>query len=227
MIGGVAANVIISGIDIVDSERKNLQHSNILYLTKNCNLKCDYCFEKGHHRNESISYSGIDSFVDDVLKREPNGVSTLCLFGGEPFLEFKKILYVVDKCVEIQENTGKQFAFSVITNGTLLHSYIDDLKRITSLNHLKFSLDVSYDCSFQFLREKTGIVERNLNLLLENNIPFGISYTYMVEDFKSISLIKDLVRIIKKYFSGYNRQEKIRINFDFRQIEDKLGCTYF
>ena len=206
-------------------KKRKMQSSNILYLTKNCNLRCSYCFERERHRNESISFSGIDSFLDDVIRREPDSVSTICLFGGEPFLEFEKLRYVLEKCERITKETGKQFAFSTITNGTLLHNYIDELRLFNAAKSTKFSLIISYDGNYQKYRETSGIVEKNLNLLLENDIPFGISYSVLEYNSDRKILISELVRIIKKYFLR-DKREYLRINFDIEKIENKYNCSF-
>lgn len=194
--------------------------TRILYLTKDCNFNCSYCFEKNKHKKESISYEELDRSILNMVEEELTDVTTICFFGGEPLLEFDKMKYVFQKCKEIKNNLGKKFAFNTITNGSLIHKYTDDISKMINDDDFSFSLHVSFDGSFQDRRSSNKIVEKNLNLLKEKKIPFGVSYTILNEnsDFKVV--IKDLVTIIKKYFlDDFNKESIIRLNFDRTDLE--------
>lgn len=194
--------------------------TRIIYLTKDCNFNCSYCFERNQHKKESASYEQLDKMISEIIKEEPNEVSTICFFGGEPLLEFDKMKYVFKKCINEKLKSGKQFAFNTITNGSLIEFHVDDIKEMINNPDSYFSLHISYDGSFQDRRSKSKSVEKNLNLLVEKKIPFGISYTIINEnsDFKIV--ISDLVKLIKKYFlHEFNCQSIIRLNFDRRDLE--------
>ena len=75
---------------------------NMRYITfictQNCNLNCSYCYE--HNKTKS---SFDVELVKSIITKEANAddnYTELCVdfFGGEPFLEFKKIKEIVEYC---------------------------------------------------------------------------------------------------------------------------------
>ena len=92
----------------------------MLIITNQCNLRCTYCYEK-HENHGSMSLEVAQENIRKVLNDDQKYSSiTISIFGGEPFLEFKRMK-------EICEWTWKQnwkvpYKFSFSTNGTLLNS---------------------------------------------------------------------------------------------------------
>lgn len=119
-------------------------NTNMRYITfictQNCNLNCSYCYE--HNK----TFSSFDvKLVEQIINNEANiddGYSELCIdfFGGEPFLEFKKIKEIVEYC----KNTKfkKKLHFFAGTNGTL---FTDEVKNWLLDNKNIFQLALSLD----------------------------------------------------------------------------------
>ncbi len=85
-----------------------------LILTKQCNLRCRYCFEmhENVYMTEATALKALDMAVSDGGKQV--GVS---FFGGEPLL-CKPLIY---KCVEYSKRFSEiQFSWNMTTNGLLL-----------------------------------------------------------------------------------------------------------
>ena len=86
-----------------------------LILTKQCNLRCRYCFET--HENvfmtEETALAAVDLLTGDD---QPQG--GISFFGGEPLLR-KELIY---RCVERVRTLypAKQFTYNMTTNGLLL-----------------------------------------------------------------------------------------------------------
>ena len=201
---------------------------NIIYLTNQCNLKCPYCYEKqGQEKREKsvITESEIDDTLNSIIREEPFHVSTVCLMGGEPFLEFDKIKYTFDKCLEIRRNLGKSISLNVISNGTLIHNHIDDLDYMINNREQYLSLDISFDGIFQYKRTgDSDIVQKNFLLLKERNIPFGISYTITKGNHERKVFLKEIVSFLELYYGKDNLKDnankrKIRVNFDWTSLE--------
>ncbi|MBC7261513.1 MAG: SPASM domain-containing protein [Chloroflexi bacterium] len=91
-----------------------------LFITENCNLRCDYCFVHGKNAFHRMSWDTAKKAVDFLI-RESRDQKQLHIFymGGEPFLEFELMRQVTLYAEERARETGKQVDFSVTTNGTL------------------------------------------------------------------------------------------------------------
>ncbi len=100
-----------------------------IYVTNRCNLDCKYCQSKvlNREKEKTLSFDSMARAVDlfssyvnpGVCKRaggDPATVRTVCLTGGEPFLEFGPVARIVDY---IRRNC-KWFGIYIFTNGTLL-----------------------------------------------------------------------------------------------------------
>lgn len=203
--------------------------SHIIYLTNDCNLTCDYCFEIGHHNsNNSIRKKDIDTIIKKTINTERNDISTICFFGGEPLLEMDKIIYTYNLCKKIKNKIKKDFAFNVITNGTLIKKNFEKILYLVKNDKtFLFDLTISFDGSFQYHRIKSDIVEQNLNLLLKEKVPFSISYTILDYNSDIHTVISEITLIFFKYILPQkNNQARIRINFDMKRIETKYGCSF-
>ena len=74
-----------------------MNNVNIIYLTSDCNLACEYCYENLENKEKIVpTKEQLKNNVDIVLEREKEGQVLLCLFGGEPTLEFESIKFVTD-----------------------------------------------------------------------------------------------------------------------------------
>lgn len=85
-----------------------------IYVTENCNLRCDYCFVD-KSKNRSMSMETLDKTIRFLL--DSNEDINITFFGGEPLLEFEKIKNVVDRLKINRE----RFHFTINTNLTLLN----------------------------------------------------------------------------------------------------------
>lgn len=206
---------------------------HILYLTNKCNLRCPYCYEgqgKTSRKNKVITQKEIYSFLDKIVQDEPTGSSTLCLMGGEPFLEFKKIKQVFEYCTKLRHEKNKFICINIISNGTLLHKYIDDLQfMLCSDDNAYMSLDISYDGMNQHVRTpKSDIVQRNLKLLKDRNIPFGLSYTITENNYKPKVFLTEIITLLEEYYPDIeqniknNSRKKIRVNLALTNIEKAM-----
>ncbi len=97
--------------------------------TNLCNLRCKMCGQWGETGNyynqdpdllkETMNIEEFERFIDDVAKFSP----TIFLTGGEPFY-FKDIIRLIKYIKQ------KNLICWVITNGTLLEKYADDIVKI-------------------------------------------------------------------------------------------------
>ena len=89
-----------------------------LHLTKNCNMRCSYCYAQ--------SFAGCEMDADTVRKTVAfasgisDGNTGLVFFGGEPLLRKDLICAAVEECEKVEQASSGTFHFKVSTNGLLL-----------------------------------------------------------------------------------------------------------
>jgi uncharacterized protein len=89
-----------------------------LHLTRNCNLRCDYCYaEPG--TSEIMSLETGQKAMRLGLKRNM-GSCGVVFFGGEPLLAKDRIFKLVEFGRNLQKNKEGMFHFKITTNGLLL-----------------------------------------------------------------------------------------------------------
>lgn len=102
--------------------RRGLPISHLeLFVTADCNLRCDYCFvrckTRGRQMDLDVAARAVDLLLDlSGEKREVN----VMFFGGEPTLQFETIRRVSEYALERTRARGKKCTFSMTSNGTLI-----------------------------------------------------------------------------------------------------------
>ncbi|WP_195542672.1 thioether cross-link-forming SCIFF peptide maturase [Massiliimalia timonensis] len=99
-----------------------------LHVAHDCNLRCKYCFAStgdfGGGRKLLDAETGKKA-IDFLLKYSYGRRNIeLDFFGGEPLMNFDVVKEVVDYARSKEEEYGKNFRFTITTNGVLL----DDAK---------------------------------------------------------------------------------------------------
>ena len=116
-----------------------------LHISHDCNLRCDYCFAgtgdfgTGHRMEMplEVGKKAIDFLIE---KSEGRRNLELDFFGGEPLMNFGVVEEIVRYAREREKETGKNFRFTVTTNGTLLTE-----ERIDFINREMHNVVLSVD----------------------------------------------------------------------------------
>ena len=87
-------------------------------LTHACQLRCSYCYA-GDKFKKSINYPTLDATIEFILSKA-NGSFGLGFFGGEPLMEWDKLVYATEKLEELASKKGVGFSKTVTTNGLAL-----------------------------------------------------------------------------------------------------------
>lgn len=92
-----------------------------VFLTNDCNCRCDYCFVGSPGRRMRLSYPAAKRTIDFLLNswegpEEPG----ILFFGGEPLLEVDLIRYMVDYAERREASGAAKIGWSMTTNGTLM-----------------------------------------------------------------------------------------------------------
>ncbi|RQD77753.1 MAG: thioether cross-link-forming SCIFF peptide maturase [Candidatus Syntrophonatronum acetioxidans] len=181
-------------------------------ISHDCNMSCRYCFASegsfGGRRSlmpREVAFRGIDFLIENSPSRKNCEVD---FFGGEPLLNFPLIKETVDYARRRGKEAGKEFKFTVTTNGLLLREevmeYLDgeDFSVVLSLDGRKEVND-----RLRPLKEGGGtydlLVPRYLSFLegrghqdyylrgtyTRHNLDFSHDFQHLVElGFRSISL---------------------------------------
>jgi uncharacterized protein len=127
----------------VQFEDNRIIKSLCLIMTRNCNFRCPYCFEKGvsHFSKEVMPHSVIEKAFELLVQQSGDRHILECdFFGGEPLLAWDSILYAISLSQKIERETDKKFRFSLTTNASLLTPEMTDF-----LYHHNISLILSQD----------------------------------------------------------------------------------
>lgn len=115
-----------------------------LYLTHSCNFICRYCYLRSKD-NKNISDDVINACVDHIDANHRNdNLVFLTFIGGEPLLEFEKIVYIVNKINRAHPLLRNKIFYNVVTNGSLLDT--EKIKFMKcNLFYMVFSIDGAGD----------------------------------------------------------------------------------
>ncbi len=101
-----------------------------LHIAHTCNLNCSYCFAsqgKYHGDRAVMSYEvgkrALDFLIENSGTRHNREVD---FFGGEPLMNFQVVKDLVAYARSIEKEKGKNFRFTLTTNGVLVDDDVID-----------------------------------------------------------------------------------------------------
>lgn len=109
-----------------------------LFLTNSCNLNCIYCYEQKDKL--VMSFECGRGWVERCLMDKENVFLYICLFGGEPLLQFPLVKRICEWTW--QRKWPVPYTFLLQTNGTLL---TDEMKRWFVYNKERIGVCLSLD----------------------------------------------------------------------------------
>ncbi len=127
-----------------DTMVKSPVKSMCLNVAHDCNLRCEYCFaQTGDFGGErcvmppETGKKAIDFLIEKSANREN---IELDFFGGEPLMAWDTVVETVNYARSIEKQHGKNFRFTITTNGVLLDDEkIDYINR--EMSNVVLSLD--------------------------------------------------------------------------------------
>ena len=115
-----------------------------LHIAHTCNLNCSYCFAsqgKYHGERALMSYEvgkrALDFLVENSGTRRNLEVD---FFGGEPLMNFDVVKKLVEYARNIEKEKGKNFRFTLTTNGVLIDEDVIDFAN-REMSNVVLSLD--------------------------------------------------------------------------------------
>ncbi len=145
---------------------KNPQLEEIrIEITQNCNLNCKYCYVNTITKStgKEISFEEIKNVINEALTQ---GLKTVSLTGGEPFLNYELIKEVILFASKKGLKTG------ILTNATLTtKEKIEELKKC-GLTWIRISLDGSNEDINSLCRDKTNF--KNITETIKHSKEIGL-----------------------------------------------------
>lgn len=86
-----------------------------MLITEQCNLRCNYCYEKFIYKSPTKEVLNRIENLLILLSKEYDSIH-ISFFGGEPLLAYSKILHIMHFCNSLQS----RFTYSLTTNGVYL-----------------------------------------------------------------------------------------------------------
>ncbi len=95
-----------------------------LHIAHTCNLNCEYCFAaqgKYHGERALMSFEVGKRALDFLVENSGKHVNLeVDFFGGEPLMNFDVVKQLVAYARSIEKDAGKNFRFTLTTNGMLI-----------------------------------------------------------------------------------------------------------
>ena len=205
--------------------------TNIVYLNTDCNLRCEYCYEKrsreGLEDQADCTEEQINLFVNEIANREKDSNSCIVVMGGEPLLRFDLLEYLIKRVMATPKPRG--WAIPVTTNGLMFLSkkFIERYKilfdEIRLCNNLTHDIEISFDASGQYRRkfpdgtDSRPHVEKAIHNVIDVGFSLRLSYTVHKGNYKNI--VKDIVYICETYPTI----NKLSLSWAYQELDDLLG----
>ena len=101
-----------------------------LHVAHTCNLNCEYCFAsqgKYHGDRALMSFEVAKQAIDFLIERSGSRRNLeVDFFGGEPLMNFEVVKEITAYCRSVEKEKGKNFRFTLTTNGVLLDDEVID-----------------------------------------------------------------------------------------------------
>ena len=101
-----------------------------LHIAHTCNLNCSYCFasQGKYHGDRALMSFEVGKRALDFLVENSKGRHNLEVdfFGGEPLMNFDVVKQLVAYARSIEKDAGKNFRFTLTTNGVLIDDDVID-----------------------------------------------------------------------------------------------------
>jgi len=130
-----------------------------LHVAHSCNLNCSYCFaSQGRFHGERALMSfetgkrAIDFLVENSGTRQNLEVD---FFGGEPLLNWEVVKQIVEYARSIEKEKGKNFRFTLTTNGMLIDDEVIEFSN-REMHNVVLSLDGRKEVHDRFRKDYAG-----------------------------------------------------------------------
>lgn len=155
-------------------EKQSVLKAMCLHVAHACNMDCEYCFAgKGEYRGDAglMNYETGKKAIDYLVENSPGRRNLeLDFFGGEPLLNWKVVKDLVAYGRSLEEKNGKNFRFTITTNGLLIDDEVIDFCN-KEMSNVVLSLDGSKETNDNMRKTKDG--KGTYDLIVQKFIDFA------------------------------------------------------
>lgn len=130
-----------------------------LHVAHTCNLNCSYCFasQGKYHGDRAIMSFEVGKRALDFLVENSGSRRNLEVdfFGGEPLMNFQVVKDLVAYARSIEKEKGKNFRFTLTTNGMLINDDVIEFAN-RECHNVVLSLDGRREVHDRFRVDHTG-----------------------------------------------------------------------
>ena len=131
-----------------------------LHIAHTCNLNCSYCFasQGKYHGDRAVMSFEVGKRALDFLVENSGSRHNLEVdfFGGEPLMNFDVVKQLVAYARSIEKEKGKNFRFTLTTNGVLIDDDVIDFAN-REMSNVVLSLDGRREIHDRFRVDYNGV----------------------------------------------------------------------
>ena len=145
--------------DTLKNKSRGIVKALCLHVAHTCNLNCSYCFasQGKYHGDRAIMSLEVGKRALDFLIENSGSRRNLEVdfFGGEPLMNFQMIKDLVAYAREIEKKHGKNFRFTLTTNGVLVDDDVIEFAN-KEMSNVVLSLDGRKEVHDRFRVDYSG-----------------------------------------------------------------------
>lgn len=130
-----------------------------LHVAHTCNLNCSYCFasQGKYHGDRAVMSFEVGKRAFDFLIENSGSRRNLEVdfFGGEPLMDWDVVKQLVAYARSIEKEKGKNFRFTLTTNGMLIDDDVIDFAN-REMSNVVLSLDGRKEVHDRFRKDYAG-----------------------------------------------------------------------
>lgn len=163
-------------LQIEKKEGIHIPYFLLIDPTEKCNLRCDGCWAGNYEQAATMDRELFSSILDQARDL---GIYFITISGGEPFM-YPYLLDVIEE--------KNDMVFQIYTNGTFIDE--KNAERMSKMGNIFPAISVEGFEERTDKRRGKGIfkrVEKSMDILRENKVPFGFSVTATRENMDEVS----------------------------------------
>jgi len=220
-----------------------------LFLTEDCNLRCDYCYIQKRPSNMSweVAKKSIDVWLNEF---DPKVWYVIELFGGEPLLRFDLIKKIEEYVSIIEKEKNFRVSYRLVTNGTILNNEIinflktrpyffiavscDGIKKVHDKHRKDIAGNGTFDIIIKNLEKfkqhgffKSKKVSINMVVTPDTVRYFYENHRFFADFDENLSFAENFFQATKwknSDFKEYQKQVELIIQLEKEKLQNQQKC---